>query len=472
MKSLIFFLFLLSTISYCQTCEQRLNTVIKGFNEFHDCNQRAEMQRLSSIATSVIEECNFYYAQNQDRFLTAKKHVEDEYARLNCNNKSTASQTNVCTAPTPPNTQQQIQNLTGIINQYKGSPIEFAAKNTEGNSNISNDSKNKLMKSLEQDAINIENFDEDEINKLLDVKAEKTTKNKKLKCSEITTSGKDQKGKECIFDENNTCDLYLAWNLKYVGNIQYIHNQYTEGKTKDTVCYQQYEFTYERINKSKEKNSEHIEIECLVENGAILFPISLYTQQGNNWFTPSISGKMYQCFDSKDEKFSSTTIYSKVGQEPVIKFAKSSFSPEDSPKCLTYKRPIIPKKVNFNISNKDGVEINLVIEPTEEVFNCLRKENYSYYVYATIVNNNNYPVFLKGPNIKLTALKTDNNNDNAYLFVGWLPSNFGKEGTKIDSKKTVITPKKLTETLEYYCTKEPRLINIDWEKGFIKKMTE
>ncbi len=69
-----------------QSCEQRLNEVINGFNSFKNCNQRAEMNRLLAIATTVVKECPVYYAQNQDRFLKAKKYVEDTYAKLGCVN--------------------------------------------------------------------------------------------------------------------------------------------------------------------------------------------------------------------------------------------------------------------------------------------------------------------------------------------------------------------------------------------------
>lgn len=69
-----------------QNCEQKLEEVIKGFNGFKSCSQRAEMNKLLAKATEVVKECPVYYAQNQDRFLKAKKYVEDTYARLGCVN--------------------------------------------------------------------------------------------------------------------------------------------------------------------------------------------------------------------------------------------------------------------------------------------------------------------------------------------------------------------------------------------------
>ena len=94
---------------------------------------------------------------------------------------NSANQTNqissgICPAPSPPNAQQQAQNLVGIINQYKQDPIEFDPKKGQGNSNISNDDKTKLVKTIEDNAVSLDNFDENDIDKLLDIKEEVITK--------------------------------------------------------------------------------------------------------------------------------------------------------------------------------------------------------------------------------------------------------------------------------------------------------
>ncbi len=68
-------------------CEQNFKKVIDGFKNFNNCNQRAEMNRLLGIATSVINECPVYYEEHQEEFLKAKKYVEDTYEKLNCKNK-------------------------------------------------------------------------------------------------------------------------------------------------------------------------------------------------------------------------------------------------------------------------------------------------------------------------------------------------------------------------------------------------
>lgn len=57
-----------TTFSFAQTCEQRLKTAIDGMNNFKNCSQRAEMNKLLAVATSVINECPVYYAEHQDNF--------------------------------------------------------------------------------------------------------------------------------------------------------------------------------------------------------------------------------------------------------------------------------------------------------------------------------------------------------------------------------------------------------------------
>lgn len=77
-----------------KNCKETLKEVITGFNNFKSCSQRAEMNQLLRKATSVVNECPTYFAENQDEFNKAKKHVEDTYQRLGCTNNGVSGQTN------------------------------------------------------------------------------------------------------------------------------------------------------------------------------------------------------------------------------------------------------------------------------------------------------------------------------------------------------------------------------------------
>lgn len=93
MKKIYLFILLLFQLTFIfgQTCEQKLKTVIDGFINFKSCSQRAEMNRLLGIATSVINECPVYYAEHQDEFLKAKKYVEETYDKLGCTNNGNSN---------------------------------------------------------------------------------------------------------------------------------------------------------------------------------------------------------------------------------------------------------------------------------------------------------------------------------------------------------------------------------------------
>lgn len=86
MKKALLFTALLFQITFVlgQTCEQRLKTVIDGFYAFKSCSQRAEMNRLLRLATTVIDECPLYYAEHEKEFTAAKKFVETTYDKLGC----------------------------------------------------------------------------------------------------------------------------------------------------------------------------------------------------------------------------------------------------------------------------------------------------------------------------------------------------------------------------------------------------
>jgi|GEM_PF-5222253 len=105
MKKLLLFLALLFqiTLSFGQTCEQRLKTVIDGFNSFKSCSQRAEVNTLLRLSTTVINECPLYYAEHEAEFLKAKKHVETTYEKLGCQVPGIATNSGIVTTNSNPN---------------------------------------------------------------------------------------------------------------------------------------------------------------------------------------------------------------------------------------------------------------------------------------------------------------------------------------------------------------------------------
>lgn len=104
-----------TTFSFGQSCEQRLKTAIDGMNNFKSCSQRAEMNKLLAVATSVINECPVYYAEHQDEFLKAKKFVEDTYARLGCTNTGNTGVNNTGTNNNNNSGTNSMEQLGGIF---------------------------------------------------------------------------------------------------------------------------------------------------------------------------------------------------------------------------------------------------------------------------------------------------------------------------------------------------------------------
>ena len=176
--TLIWLIISLTVKSQSAECISRFDKAVKTINNFNNCSQKQEVENAFNIdLVYVLKNCPGYYAQNQEKVSQAKAKADKILISLNCNGVSSKqtspNQTSSCTAISQPTSQPN-----SITSQYKENLIEYSnsKKNQPSTfSNLNNEDKKKLIENIEA-TNNMGEFDENEINKLLDIKEEVITK--------------------------------------------------------------------------------------------------------------------------------------------------------------------------------------------------------------------------------------------------------------------------------------------------------
>ncbi len=176
--TLICLIISLTIKSQSTECISRFDKAVKTINNFNNCSLKQEYFDAFNIdLVYVLKNCPGYYAQNQEKVNQAKSKADKIFISLNCNGVSSTqtspNQTSSCTAISQPTSQpnsttsQYKENLIEYSNSKKNQPSTF--------SNLNNEDKKKLIENIEA-TNNMGEFDENEINKLLDIKEEVITK--------------------------------------------------------------------------------------------------------------------------------------------------------------------------------------------------------------------------------------------------------------------------------------------------------
>lgn len=154
-------------------CEKRFDKLVADVNAAQTIK---DFENVKSYATNEINyisiNCPAYWAQNQEKLNKARAGFAERYKRLsesgmkNQNPISGPQNAASCTAIT-----QSTPQPSAIIIQYKDNPIEYSntTKNTPtAFSHLIEEDKKKLMQNIENNKI--DQFDEKNIDKLLDIK--------------------------------------------------------------------------------------------------------------------------------------------------------------------------------------------------------------------------------------------------------------------------------------------------------------
>lgn len=447
----------LPAAAFGQTCEQRFEKVISALNNFSNCSQEQSLQKIVDTDLQyAANNCPQYFAQNQNKLKAATEKFSQTINRLRCGEAKTAPTTQPANQSSSSCTLPPAQSTTVLPRE----PIKNTLKENP-NSYYTQEVKNNIAKEISLNGnLSMDNI-LDEFEGKPDRKEEESEteieKRKKTECESKGLNGVGPSGDENVLDQYGKLGVTLNWKIEHKENV------YDE---RSKVCYEKYRFSGEYINANPDKNIEKIEIALRVPNGAF--------RMGEKDFGSGLGLKNYVRYDATQPLMKDEEFYVVSGQRFNVSFSRS-FTNDSKSTCFSYPKPIEKGKYSFNIPNNFGLEITFYLESVDNQYDPFAKGNYAYYMYAVVQNNNNYPIRFKGPDIKITGWDSNATGGDESMditFVGWLPSNFEKDGTYIEPGKYIKTPERLTSQLGYFPYKAPKIKNVNWNYGFVKRSGE
>lgn len=178
MKNIIWLFFFVNIPNvYSQSCEQQLNNFIIAGQNISNCQQLDYFQKVTlnaDVGRKFGNDCAMFISENRDKFSKLINDVTNKEKNLDCNSSNRQENTLINNKTTAYNESQP----DPIFKQYKDKPLEFennARTKSTKFSNLKQEDKNKIIANLEN-VNEVNDFNENEINKLLDIKEDKLTK--------------------------------------------------------------------------------------------------------------------------------------------------------------------------------------------------------------------------------------------------------------------------------------------------------